>query len=127
MEEKKLLQLRDDIEDEQYLFEGVELSEAELCKLRYDKEMYELVKKRSKEDDNVNEYYRMPEAYDHEGGVNQEKRFSVAMQRYRDPNAEDKMNPFAEQEALEERQIRKATLKFDSRNRKQAFDEYQFA
>ncbi|KAH1264470.1 Pre-mRNA-splicing factor ATP-dependent RNA helicase DEAH1 [Glycine max] len=125
-EEKKLLQLRDDIEDEQYLFEGVELSEAELCKLRYDKEMYELVKKRSKEDDNVNEYYRMPEAYDHEGGVNQEKRFSVAMQRYRDPNAEDKMNPFAEQEALEERQIRKATLKFDSRNRKQAFDEYQF-
>lgn len=27
--------------------------------------------------------YRMPEAYDQEGGVNQEKRFSVAMQRYR--------------------------------------------
>jgi len=25
----------------------------------------------------------MPEAYDEEGGVNQEKRFSVAMQRYR--------------------------------------------
>lgn len=27
--------------------------------------------------------YRMPDAYDQEGGVNQEKRFSVAMQRYR--------------------------------------------
>lgn len=27
--------------------------------------------------------YRMPEAYDQDGGVNQEKRFSVAMQRYR--------------------------------------------
>lgn len=27
--------------------------------------------------------YRMPEAYDEEGGVNQEKRFSVALQRYR--------------------------------------------
>lgn len=25
----------------------------------------------------------MPEAYDQDGGVNQEKRFSVAMQRYR--------------------------------------------
>jgi len=27
--------------------------------------------------------YRMPEVYDEEGGVNQEKRFSVALQRYR--------------------------------------------
>lgn len=27
--------------------------------------------------------YRMPEAYDQDGGVNQEKRFSVAVQRYR--------------------------------------------
>ena len=27
--------------------------------------------------------YRMPEAYDQDGGVNQEKRFSVALQRYR--------------------------------------------
>lgn len=25
----------------------------------------------------------MPEAYDQEGGVNQDKRFAVAMQRYR--------------------------------------------
>ncbi|KAF7838515.1 pre-mRNA-splicing factor ATP-dependent RNA helicase DEAH1 [Senna tora] len=47
----------------------------------------------------------MPEAYDQEGVVNQEKRFAVAMQRYRDPNAEEKMNPFAEQEAWEEHQI----------------------
>lgn len=27
--------------------------------------------------------YRIPDAYDQEGGVDQEKRFSVAMQRYR--------------------------------------------
>lgn len=27
--------------------------------------------------------YRIPDAYDQEGGVNQEKRFSVASQRYR--------------------------------------------
>ncbi|KAK7304677.1 hypothetical protein VNO77_42562 [Canavalia gladiata] len=124
-EEKKLEELRDDIEDEQYLFEGVKLSESEYRELRYKKEIYELVKKRSEEADNVNEY-RMPEAYDQEGGVNQEKRFSVAMQRYRDPNAEDKMNPFAEQEAWEEHQIGKATLKFGSKNKKQASDDYQF-
>ncbi|KAK7354240.1 hypothetical protein VNO80_19699 [Phaseolus coccineus] len=123
-EEKKLEELRDDIEDEQYLFEGVKLSEAEYRELRYKKEIYELVKKRTEEADNVNEY-RIPEAYDEEGGVNQEKRFSVAMQRYRDPNAEDKMNPFAEQEAWEEHQIGKATLKFGSKNKKVS-DDYQY-
>ncbi|KHN44645.1 Putative pre-mRNA-splicing factor ATP-dependent RNA helicase DHX16 [Glycine soja] len=114
-----------DIEDEQYLFEGVKLSEAEYRELRYKKEIYELVKKRSEEADNANGY-RMPEAYDHEGGVNQEKRFSVAMQHYRDLNAEDKMNPFVEQEAWEEHQIGKATLKFGSKNKKQVSDDYQY-
>ncbi|KAL3513087.1 hypothetical protein ACH5RR_025804 [Cinchona calisaya] len=124
-EQKKLEELRDDIEDEQYLFAGVKLTEAESHELRYKKEIYELVKKRTQEADDINEY-RMPDAYDQEGGVNQEKRFSVALQRYRDPNAAEKMNPFAEQEAWEEHQIGKATLKFGSKNRKQKSDEYQF-
>ncbi|KAK4277828.1 hypothetical protein QN277_015763 [Acacia crassicarpa] len=124
-EMKKLDELRDDIEDEQYLFEGVKLTEAEYKEFRYKKEIYDLVKKRTMEEDDVNEY-RMPEAYDQEGVVNQEKRFAVAMQRYRDPNAEEKMNPFAEQEAWEEHQIGKATLKYGSKNKKQASDDYQF-
>ncbi|XP_057429389.1 pre-mRNA-splicing factor ATP-dependent RNA helicase DEAH1 [Lotus japonicus] len=124
-EEKKLEELRDDIEDEQYLFEGVKLTEAEQSELRYKKEIYELVKKRYEEADNVNEY-RMPEAYDQDGVIDQEKRFSVAMQRYRDPNAEDKMNPFAEQEAWEDHQIGKGTLKYGSKNKRQVSDDYQF-
>ncbi|KAI4343938.1 hypothetical protein L6164_011226 [Bauhinia variegata] len=124
-EEKKLDELRDDIEDEQYLFEGVKLTEAEQREFRYKREIYELVKKRSEEADNANEY-RMPEAYDQEGGVSQEKRFAVALQRYRDPSAEEKMNPFAEQEAWEDYQIGKARLKFGSKNKKQASDDYQF-
>ncbi|KAF5730123.1 Coatomer epsilon subunit isoform 1 [Tripterygium wilfordii] len=65
-EHKKLEQLRDDIEDERYLFEGVKLTEAEHRQLRYKKEIYELVKKRSEEDDNTGEY-RMPEVYDQIG------------------------------------------------------------
>ncbi|XP_024969225.1 pre-mRNA-splicing factor ATP-dependent RNA helicase DEAH1-like isoform X5 [Cynara cardunculus var. scolymus] len=67
----------------------------------------------------------MPDAYDIEGGVNQEKRFSVAMERYRDSKDGDKMNPFAEQEAWEDHQIGKATLKFGSKNKKQSED-YNF-
>ncbi|XP_038688523.1 pre-mRNA-splicing factor ATP-dependent RNA helicase DEAH1 [Tripterygium wilfordii] len=124
-EHKKLEELRDDIEDEQYLFEGVKLTEAEYRELRYKKEIYELVKKRSEEDDNMGGY-RMPEAYDQDGVVNQEKRFAVAMERYRDPSAADKMNPFAEQEAWEEHQIGKATLKFGSKNRKEISDDYEY-
>lgn len=124
-EDKKLEELRDEIEDEQYLFEGVRLTEAEQRELRYKKEIYELVKKRTEEADNVDEY-RMPDAYDQEGGVDQEKRFSVAMQRYRDNAAGDKMNPFAEQEAWEEHQIGKATLKYGSKDTKPKSDDYQF-
>ncbi|CAK9147996.1 unnamed protein product [Ilex paraguariensis] len=124
-EQKKLEEIRDDIEDEQYLFEGVKLTEAEHRELRYKKQIYELVKKRSEEADNINEY-KMPDAYDEEGGVNQEKRFSVALQRYRDPSGVDKMNPFAEQEAWEDHQIGKATLNYGSKDRKQKSDDYQF-
>ncbi|KAJ6687473.1 hypothetical protein OIU74_016210 [Salix koriyanagi] len=110
-EQKKLEEIRDDIEDEQYLFDGEKLTETEYHDLRYKKEIYELVKKRPEDVEDTNEY-RMPEAYDQEGGVNQEKRFSVALQRYRDGSAGDKMNPFAEQEAWEDHQIQKATLKY---------------
>ncbi|KAL4384317.1 hypothetical protein GQ457_15G006130 [Hibiscus cannabinus] len=124
-EQKKLEELRDDIEDEQYLFDGVKLTEAEYRELRYKKEIYELVKKRTEEDDEIGEY-KMPEAYDQEGVVDQDKRFAVALQRYRDPTAADKMNPFAEQEAWEDHQIGKATLKFGSKNKKQTTDDYQF-
>ncbi|KAK3028026.1 hypothetical protein RJ639_038747 [Escallonia herrerae] len=124
-EQKKLEEIRDEIVDEQYLFEGVHLTETEKREIRYKKQIYDLVKKRSEEDDNVTEY-RMPTAYDQEGGVNQEKRFAVAMERYRDQNAGDKMNPFAEQEAWEDHQIGKATLKFGSKDRKQISDDYKF-
>ncbi|KAG5229512.1 pre-mRNA-splicing factor ATP-dependent RNA helicase [Salix suchowensis] len=124
-EQKKLEEIRDDIEDEQYLFDGEKLTETEYHDLRYKKEIYELVKKRPEDVEDTNEY-RMPEAYDQEGGVNQEKRFSVALQRYRDGSAGDKMNPFAEQEAWEDHQIQKATLKYGSKNKKQSSDDYQF-
>ncbi|KAL6537354.1 Pre-mRNA-splicing factor ATP-dependent RNA helicase DEAH1 [Orobanche minor] len=68
----------------------------------------------------------MPEAYDQDGGVNQKQRFAVALQRYRDPAAEEKMNPFAEQDAWEDHQIGKATLKYGSRDKNQKHDDYEF-
>ncbi|KAJ8451447.1 hypothetical protein Cgig2_017838 [Carnegiea gigantea] len=125
-EAKKLEELRDEIEDEQYLFEGVELTEAERRKLRYKKEIYELLTKRRTADASEIGEYRMPDAYDVEG-VNQEKRFAVALQPYRDGGGSGgKMNPFAEQDAWEEHQIGKATVKFGSKDQKQSADNYEF-
>ncbi|GMH01388.1 hypothetical protein Nepgr_003227 [Nepenthes gracilis] len=125
-EQKKLEELRDEIEDEQYLFEGVKLTEAEYHELSYKKKIFKLVQERQAEDTNDMGEYRMPDAYDQDGGVNQDKRFSVAVQRYRDQDSGDKMNPFAEQEAWEQDQIGKATLKFGSKNKKQNADSYEF-
>ncbi|KAJ8451448.1 hypothetical protein Cgig2_017839 [Carnegiea gigantea] len=125
-EAKKLEELRDEIDDEQYLFEGVELTEAERRELRYKKEIYELVTKRRTEVASEISEYRMPDAYDVEG-VNQEKRFAVALQPYRDGGESGrKMNLFAEQDAWEEHQIGKATVKFGSKDKKQSADNYEF-
>ncbi|KAL3522252.1 hypothetical protein ACH5RR_015086 [Cinchona calisaya] len=123
-EQKKLKELGDDVEDEQYLFEGVKLTDAEDQDFRYKNEIYQLVKKRS-EVTEITKEYRMPELYDQEGNVNQEKRFAAASKRYRDPNDENKVKPFAEQESWEENQIGKAILKFGSRDRKQKSDEFE--
>ncbi|KAI9157058.1 hypothetical protein LWI28_016246 [Acer negundo] len=124
-EQKKLEEIKDDIEDEQYLFDGVELTDKEHRDLRYKKEIYNLVRKRTEEVDTMSEY-RMPEAYDQEGRVDQEKRFAVNLQRYSLETAGEKMNPFAEQEAWEEHQMGKAAMKYGSKNKKQMSDDYQF-
>ncbi|XP_078430024.1 pre-mRNA-splicing factor ATP-dependent RNA helicase DEAH1-like [Wolffia australiana] len=123
--DKKLEELRDDILDEEYLFHGVELTEAERREMRYKKKIYDLAKKHAEDLDTITEY-KMPEAYDQEGIVNQEKRFAAAMQRYRDSGVSDKMNPFAEQEAWEEYQIGKATLKFGAKDKKKETEDYQY-
>lgn len=122
--DQKLLEIRDDIIDHEYVFEGVKLTEAEERVHRYKKKILELAEEHLQEPDDSE--YRMPEPYDQDGVVNQERRFGAARQRYRDPGAEDKINPFAEQEAWEEHQIGKATLKFGSKNKRHANDDYQY-
>ncbi|RLN03996.1 hypothetical protein C2845_PM13G10440 [Panicum miliaceum] len=148
--DKKIEEIRDEILDHEYIFQDVKLTEAEEKELRYKKKIFDLVKEHVESADDVGEY-KMPEAYDMGENVNQEKRFSVAMQRYnvivdpdviswtsRDPEAKDKMNPFAEQEAWEEHQIEtdmeqnyvlvpgKSKLQFGSKDRKRSSDDYQY-
>ncbi|XP_021801310.1 pre-mRNA-splicing factor ATP-dependent RNA helicase DEAH1-like [Prunus avium] len=131
-EANKLKELGESIEDEEYLYKDVKRTEAEYNRLSYEKKIYELATKHeAATHHDHDQYYRIPEPHDdHEGGVNQEKRFSVALQRCWDDdlNARDKKsNPFAEQKAWEDQQIGKATLKFGSKNkRRKCDDEYDF-
>eukprot|EP00898_Chlorokybus_atmophyticus_P001287 jgi/Chlat1/2159/Chrsp17S02733 len=125
-EQKKLDELRDAIADEQYLFDGVKLTAKERAEFEYKKHLLELAEQRAKDVDEI-VGYRMPEAYDQEGHVRQDKRFEVAMQRYRDTEEGDgKMNPFAEQEAWEEHQLHKASMKFGAKDQKKKVEDYEF-
>ena len=85
--------------------------------------MYKIVKKKFEAADMIG--YRIPEAYDREGAVNEKKRFDVSLDDYRESGG-DKRSVFSEQEAWEEGQIRKATLRFGSKDQKQISDDYQF-
>ncbi|KAG8087095.1 hypothetical protein GUJ93_ZPchr0010g9756 [Zizania palustris] len=123
--DKKIDEIKDEILDHEYIFQDVKLTEAEEKEFRYKKKIYDLVKEHVEGADDAAEY-KMPEAYDMGESINQEKRFSVAMQRYKDPEAKDKMNPFAEQEAWEEHQIGKSKLQFGSKDRKRSSDDYQY-
>lgn len=109
-EEKKLQQLRDDIIDEQYLFEGMELSESEYRDFTHKQQTYDIIANKIGLDVAARDEYTMPELYDdHQFGINQDKRFSVAMQRY--TRDDDK------QVDWDDNQFKKATLSFGSKNK----------
>ncbi|KAF5206162.1 Atp-dependent rna helicase dhx8 [Thalictrum thalictroides] len=121
-EKKKLEEMRDEIEDEKYLFgDGLKLSELENSKLRYMKDVYEIVKKKKGLEDVCDDEYKMPEVYDDQfGGVNQEKRFAAALQRYKE------VESGAEQKSWEDQQIGNGSLKFGSQDVNRNGDDYEY-
>ncbi|KAG8184558.1 hypothetical protein JTE90_007674 [Oedothorax gibbosus] len=83
--ENKLLELEGDIQDEEYLFSDVPLTEAEKKELQYKKKILELAKQhdKAKELEKI-ERYRMPEAT----GKEVTKKYEEVDERERAPNAE---------------------------------------
>ncbi|KAJ8907632.1 hypothetical protein NDN08_007742 [Rhodosorus marinus] len=92
-EEKKLQLLKEEIEDEEYLFEGVKVTEEERKELELKKETYRLAQERAKligdDSDEEGGRYRMPDAFEDMKGVSDEKkRLQVLTKRYKeDPSA----------------------------------------
>ncbi|KAJ4748475.1 RNA helicase family protein [Rhynchospora pubera] len=124
--EKMLSEMEDYIRDQEEMFEGVKLTQGEDWDLWYKKKLCKLGKKHSERVDSTDQY-RMPDAYDMDGAINQERRFSVASRHDRDAEGlKKKMNPFLEQEAWEQHQIEKTTLKFGSRDREVNAKDYDY-
>ncbi|CAI7793031.1 unnamed protein product, partial [Closterium sp. NIES-54] len=124
-EAKKLQELEDELVDEEYLFSDVKLTEREQAEQRYKRKVLALAKQQVEDVGKVLEY-RLPEAYDKEEKVQQDKRFAAAMKRYQDVEGDDKVTPRAEQEAWENHQIGKATVNFGSKDRKVEAEQYEY-
>ncbi|ESR53850.1 hypothetical protein CICLE_v10023841mg, partial [Citrus x clementina] len=118
---KKLEEIRDYIEDEQFLLDGIKVTEAETRAFRYKKRIYELVNKPPIEIDNLIEY-RMPEAYDEKGCVSQKKRFAVNTQPSSNQTCDERMS----QVTWEESRLRNATWEYGSKNKRQRSHDYKF-
>ena len=115
-EAQKLEELKESLEDEKTLFQGVELSEKEKRDIAYRRRVYELATAQIRDIDSIMEdRYRLPSSYDESGQTGQDERFKAALRRYKDPDGED-ANPNAEQERWEKHQIAKVTTSYGAKD-----------
>ena len=107
----KLKELEDAIEDEKYLFEGERMTEREKAELAYKERALELARQRvTNIDEAIGDRYKMPEAEEGDGRRRlEDPRYAVAKDRYSEKDG--RVNPFAEQEAWEDEQAKKASLR----------------
>ena len=129
-EEAKLEELKEALEDEKYLFEGQELTEKEKKELAYKEEVYKIAAERKKQLEELerDDDYHMPTAYDDEGkGTG--SRYEVLTARYRDVDEERAAaaeTPWAQQEAFEAEQIKKALTKSGTKGGKAPLAQHDF-
>ena len=112
----------------QYLFEGVAVSARERQEMEYRKRVFDLATQQIRDIDAATEdRYRLPEAYDAPGAERSDRRFAVALERYKDTGlAADDSNPFKEQEVWEAHQMKHATAAYGAKegHRAQPGSEY---
>lgn len=129
-EEAKIEDLEAEIEEEERLFEGQRMTEREKRDLDYKKEVLRLAKEKKRHLDDLerNEAYHMPDAYD-QGGKAHDARYEVLTARYREADEEAAAAadaPWAQQEAFETEQIKKASLAVGARDKKDRAADYDF-
>ena len=125
-EAQKLEELKESLEDEKLLFNGVELSEKEKRDIAYRRRVYELATAQIRDIDTIMEdRYRLPSSYDENGKAGQDERLNAAVRRYKDPDGDD-ANPNAEQERWEKHQIAKVTTSYGAKDGWKAAKQYEY-
>ena len=126
-EVQKLDELKGMIEDEEYLFDGVELTEQEVRDHEYRKKIYKLAMEQVRDVDAIlDDRYKMPDSYDEGGKQGADKRFEALTARYRDTQDADDTNPFKEQEEWESHQITMSKAQFGALDKKPAGKQYDY-
>uniref|UniRef100_A0A7S0I880 RNA helicase n=1 Tax=Micromonas pusilla TaxID=38833 RepID=A0A7S0I880_MICPS len=126
-EVQKLEELKGMIEDEEYLFDGVELTEQEVEDQEYRKKIYKLAMEQVRNVDEIlDDRYKMPDSYDEGGKQGADKRFEALTTRYRDTQDADDTNPFKEQEEWESHQITMSKAQFGALDKKPAGKQYDY-
>ena len=126
-EVQKLEELKGMIEDEEYLFDGVELTEQEVKDQEYRKKIYKLAMEQVRNVDEIlDDRYKMPDSYDEGGKQGADKRFEALTAWYRDTQDADDTNPFKEQEEWESHQITMSKAQFGALDKKPAGKQYDY-
>ena len=115
-EGQKLEELREMIEDDKYLFAGVQLTAREREEMEHRQRVLELANQQIRDvKAAVEDRYHFPEQYDDVAKPRQDRRMAVALERYKDALPEDDANPFKEQEEWEKHQMALAKASFGAR------------
>jgi pre-mRNA-splicing factor ATP-dependent RNA helicase DHX16 len=120
-EDKELKLLEVGLRDDEYLFDGVELTAEERKRKELNQKILSMARNKYRFDVQ-DDGYHIPDGYEDERGrIDKDKRDAVLTTRYAD-DEEVK----TEQELWEEEQSKIATVHFGARDRKRASDDYEY-
>ena len=121
-ESQKVDELREALLDEQYLFEGEQLTAKERAEFQVKKQLLDLATQQIRNIDSAMEdRYQLPDAHDGPGQtpLTADARYAAALQRYKPSAADaaDDANPFKEQEAWEAHQMALSTAQYGAKDK----------
>ena len=119
-EERELDLLKQSLQDEEVLFKGANLTEAEKKRIAVSKKILSMVEERDGKDDQNDDFYRLPDEYDDKESKSKQDQARLTS-RYTDEKQEK-----TEQQLWEESQTQKATISRKKKGKEPEEDKYDF-
>lgn len=125
-EDQKIQELKDMIEDEQFLFSDVQLTPAEKQELQRKRKLLETAESHKKQIEKMKiEGYHMPESYDDSTQEGRDKRKAALYERYHEIEDDDEATPWKEQEKWEGAQMNKTKMQLGTKERRARQKQYE--